>query len=234
MTPHDHPYHDLLHRMDLAMLGSCTCVTKTPDIAFHDEKCRYRVLREASAELTGIPVMAAAQRDVGRVQYAQEVIALWTDYKAKAEAYDAMLREFAFRYGAGGYNSDGLIEPEAARAKLEWIVDDAITHAKAALAMANDGNPIPYPNLRQVPVATYVAPDGVTHWPAYSHEQRQDYAAALHAIWQQNLASVVRNLTAVPLRLYERALLNITGDPWREEMQAAVDAAKPTYPDLNK
>jgi hypothetical protein len=28
----------------------------------------------------------------------------------------------------------------------------------------------------QVPVTTYLAPDGVTHWPAYSHEQREEYA----------------------------------------------------------
>lgn len=30
----------------------------------------------------------------------------------------------------------------------------------------------------QVPVTTYLAPDGVTRWPAYSQEQRQAYAAA--------------------------------------------------------
>jgi hypothetical protein len=30
----------------------------------------------------------------------------------------------------------------------------------------------------QVPVTTYLAPDGETRWPAYSHEQRQEYAAA--------------------------------------------------------
>lgn len=30
----------------------------------------------------------------------------------------------------------------------------------------------------QVPVTTYLAPDGVTRWPAYSQEQRQEYAAA--------------------------------------------------------
>lgn len=29
----------------------------------------------------------------------------------------------------------------------------------------------------QVPVTTYLAPDGETRWPAYSHEQRQQYAA---------------------------------------------------------
>jgi hypothetical protein len=32
--------------------------------------------------------------------------------------------------------------------------------------------------VHQVPVTTYMAPDGVTQWPAYSHEQRQEYAAA--------------------------------------------------------
>lgn len=135
LTSPDHPYHALLRRMDAAMLGSCTCVTKTPDIAFHDEKCRYRVLSEASAVIAGIPTIVAAQRDVGRQQYAQEVTALWTDYKSLAERYDAMLRDFAFRHSAGGYNSDGLIDPDTARSKLEWIVGEAITHAKAALAV---------------------------------------------------------------------------------------------------
>lgn len=121
MTTHDHPYHELLFRMDLAMLGSCTCLTKTPAPAFHKDKCRYRVLREASALIAGFSQPQDAK--------------LADEWKAKAEAYDAMLRDFAFRHSAGGYNSEGLMDPDTARDKLDWIVSVAITHAKAALSI---------------------------------------------------------------------------------------------------
>lgn len=138
-TPHDHPYHNLLHRLDLAMLGSCTCVTKTPDFTFHDEQCRYRVLSEASALIQWIPSMQDTSYRQGWVDMesaaANAEAQLADEWKAKAEAYDAMLRDFAFHYSAGGYNSDGLIDPEVARDKLEWIVKDAITHAKAELSL---------------------------------------------------------------------------------------------------
>jgi hypothetical protein len=29
------------------MVGSCTCMTKTPEIEYHKETCKYRMLREA-------------------------------------------------------------------------------------------------------------------------------------------------------------------------------------------
>ncbi len=29
----------------------CTCLTKTPDIKYHDELCIYRVVRDAEAEI---------------------------------------------------------------------------------------------------------------------------------------------------------------------------------------
>lgn len=56
------------------------------------------------------------------------------DEKPTAEDYDAMLREFCCNYAAGGYNSDGLIDPATARAKLEWIVDDAISAAESRIS----------------------------------------------------------------------------------------------------
>lgn len=30
-----------------AMIGSCSCLTKTPKIQFHDENCRYRLIAES-------------------------------------------------------------------------------------------------------------------------------------------------------------------------------------------
>jgi glutamyl/glutaminyl-tRNA synthetase len=37
---------------------------------------------------------------------------------------------------------------------------------------------LPKFSCHQIPVTTYLAPDGVTRWPAYSFEQRQEYARA--------------------------------------------------------
>lgn len=42
---------DLVQRLDLSTVASCTCLTKTPEVRFHDPMCRYRILREASAVL---------------------------------------------------------------------------------------------------------------------------------------------------------------------------------------
>lgn len=42
---------DLRTRLKLAQTGSCTCGTKTDDIAFHNPTCPYRVLNEAAAVL---------------------------------------------------------------------------------------------------------------------------------------------------------------------------------------
>lgn len=35
-------------------VGSCTCMTKTDDIYYHDEKCRYRLLREIYSDVERI------------------------------------------------------------------------------------------------------------------------------------------------------------------------------------
>lgn len=62
------------------------------------------------------------------------------------------------------------------------------------------GVPAPFcpgePVRCQVPVTTYLAPDGVTHWPAYSHEQRQAYSAAMVA---QAKAMLERVAAAAPV-----------------------------------
>ena len=34
-------------KLQLATLASCSCLTKTPEIAYHEPHCRYRVLAEA-------------------------------------------------------------------------------------------------------------------------------------------------------------------------------------------
>lgn len=37
----------LLMRLFLAQVASCTCLAKTPEVGYHKEDCRYRVLNEA-------------------------------------------------------------------------------------------------------------------------------------------------------------------------------------------
>lgn len=89
---------ELVHHLDLAKSGSCSCLTKTPEVAFHDKRCLYRVLSEAKTVIEGIPAYAAQQRDEGREQYAREVQALWTDYKGLAERYEELIRTGLTRY----------------------------------------------------------------------------------------------------------------------------------------
>lgn len=38
---------DLLSRIQKNMVASCKCLTKTPDVEFHDADCLYRVLAES-------------------------------------------------------------------------------------------------------------------------------------------------------------------------------------------
>ena len=39
---------DLLFKLRVASVVSCSCLTKTPDIRYHSESCLYRLLTEAS------------------------------------------------------------------------------------------------------------------------------------------------------------------------------------------
>jgi len=50
-----------------------------------------------------------------------------------AEDYSDMLRDFFFRYAAGGYNDDGGLVPLAkAKDKLQWVIDEEGKHAAPA------------------------------------------------------------------------------------------------------
>ena len=48
-----------------------------------------------------------------------------------AGQYNDMLRKICFQYSAGGYNSEGLIDPVAADRKIRWIIDEASRPAPA-------------------------------------------------------------------------------------------------------
>lgn len=50
----------LINRVRYAMIGSCSCGTKTPDIGYHDPNCRYRVLFEVEGKLVELEKQALA------------------------------------------------------------------------------------------------------------------------------------------------------------------------------
>lgn len=48
------PPKDVFEKLQYAMISSCTCLTKTPDIYYHKETCRYRLLSEVYTEVERI------------------------------------------------------------------------------------------------------------------------------------------------------------------------------------
>jgi hypothetical protein len=40
-----------LKRLQNAQYGSCSCLTKTPELKYHDESCKFRLCAEAEAEI---------------------------------------------------------------------------------------------------------------------------------------------------------------------------------------
>lgn len=65
----------LRQAMMRATIGGCSCLTKTPDPAFHKEHCGYRVLMEALA----LPTDDTALRE--RLRAERERVALMVDDK---------------------------------------------------------------------------------------------------------------------------------------------------------
>lgn len=49
----------LIERLHLATIGSCNCLTKTPEVAYHRTTCTYRVLKEVIAREEGIDQVLA-------------------------------------------------------------------------------------------------------------------------------------------------------------------------------
>ena len=42
---------DIYTRILIAQIGSCGCMTKTPNVRYHKQDCTYRVLSEAAIEI---------------------------------------------------------------------------------------------------------------------------------------------------------------------------------------
>ena len=53
----------LVMGIDIACIASCNCLTKTPDIAYHSDSCRYK---ELAGLLVGDNLSALAERDEKR------------------------------------------------------------------------------------------------------------------------------------------------------------------------
>ena len=53
------PESDICYRLTRATVGACTCMTKTPDVRYHDAQCLYRVLCDARAEIVALRERAA-------------------------------------------------------------------------------------------------------------------------------------------------------------------------------
>jgi hypothetical protein len=70
-------------RLAKATVASCECMTKTPEVKFHNEDCRYRIIMEAMGELDKL----RAERDAAIV---------------RAEALHNALREVAITHPDSG------------------------------------------------------------------------------------------------------------------------------------
>ena len=53
-----------------------------------------------------------------------------------AERYSDVLRELACYVGAGGHNSEGMIDPAIAKAKIEWGIDELVRNAPKSASNA--------------------------------------------------------------------------------------------------
>lgn len=67
------------------------------------------------------------------------------------ERYSEFLREICFQYSAGGYNSEGLMLPEVAEAKIRWIIEDVQRALKSA-ALASPPQPAVPQGYKLVPI----------------------------------------------------------------------------------
>lgn len=54
-------YAELIERLDLAAIASCSCSIKTPEIKYHNEHCVYRVLHDAAAAIGALERRVAEQ-----------------------------------------------------------------------------------------------------------------------------------------------------------------------------
>ena len=75
---------DLIERLHKQAGGGCTCMTKTPELKFHDVDCTYRVTTEAASEIERLTAESKA-KDVA-YETMQEYV---TELEARVEELEA-------------------------------------------------------------------------------------------------------------------------------------------------
>lgn len=55
---------DLVGRLSVAQIASCTCLTKSPAIEVHDPLCRYRLLGEARERIDKLEKQVIATQEM--------------------------------------------------------------------------------------------------------------------------------------------------------------------------
>jgi hypothetical protein len=92
---------DIISKLELACVASCSCLTKTPDHQHHSEECRYRVLNEAMEHIAEQQVTICNQAQISASDsirllsqgvHIGQLEEQWASYRTSAEAEIQQLR----------------------------------------------------------------------------------------------------------------------------------------------
>lgn len=65
---------EVIAKLRMAQVSSCSCLTKTPEVSWHDAACRYRAIAEAIDVITSPPELAELQATIARLTAENEQI----------------------------------------------------------------------------------------------------------------------------------------------------------------
>lgn len=65
---------EVIAKLRMAQVSSCSCLTKTPEVSWHDAACRYRAIAEAIDVITSPPELAELQATIARLKAEIEVL----------------------------------------------------------------------------------------------------------------------------------------------------------------
>lgn len=126
---------DITHRLDLACVASCQCITKTPNSTHHAIDCRYRVMQDAVSEIEQLRMRVVHRdQDYGheqamRLKLEAEIQRLRGEVAGYANAHvilvgerDAARRREVLKDQIIASKDRGLVELAEA---LQWCLDNA-------------------------------------------------------------------------------------------------------------
>lgn len=87
----------LTEALELASIGACNCLTKSPDLKFHGENCRYRIFQEALSQTQSLDALNEERARVLE-KAAEKVLDKWKNTQPVVVAHD--LRNMAAAYRA--------------------------------------------------------------------------------------------------------------------------------------